>query len=182
MRATRPGDREGAEPTQHQRRRLLDATGDRGRVRATVALARRTETASVTPKLHYPKLGIPDSVAVVYNTFPMPPNDSDMSRLGALGQAVADARAAHPGATLADLYDPDLMPSNLRPRTVMSSVMRWRSCVMGLLPLGLSGHENTPMLSLAGEAVDDHLSMREKRGSGLAPASRAARSASTCLV
>ena len=83
-------------------------------MRATVALARRTETASVTPKLHYPKLGIPDSVAVVYNTFPMPPNDSDMSRLGALGQAVADARAAHPGATLADLYDPDLMPSNLR--------------------------------------------------------------------
>ena len=68
------------------------------------------------------------------------------------------------------------------PRTVMSSVMRWRSGVMGRLPLGLSGHENTPMLSLTGEAVDDHLSRREKRGSGLAPASRAARSASTCLV
>ena len=47
----------------------------------------------------------------------------------------------------------------------------------GCLPLGLIGHENTPMLSLAGEAVDDHLSMREKRGSGLAPAGRAARSA-----
>ena len=29
----------------------------------------------------------------------------------------------------------------------------------------LIGHENTPMLSLAGEAVDDHRSMREKRGS-----------------
>ena len=25
-----------------------------------------------------------------------------------------DARAAHEGATLADLYDPDLMPTNLR--------------------------------------------------------------------
>ena len=25
-----------------------------------------------------------------------------------------DARTAHPGATLADLYDPDLMPPNLR--------------------------------------------------------------------
>ena len=25
-----------------------------------------------------------------------------------------DARAAHPDATLADLYDPDLMPPNLR--------------------------------------------------------------------
>ena len=29
-------------------------------------------------------------------------------------QAVLDARAAHPDATLADLYDPDLMPPNLR--------------------------------------------------------------------
>jgi hypothetical protein len=27
---------------------------------------------------------------------------------------VLDARAAHPGATLATLYDPDLMPANLR--------------------------------------------------------------------
>ena len=31
-----------------------------------------------------------------------------------LAQAVLNARAAHPNATLADLYDPDLMPPNLR--------------------------------------------------------------------
>ena len=31
-----------------------------------------------------------------------------------VAQAVLDARAAHPGATLADLHDPDLMPPNLR--------------------------------------------------------------------
>lgn len=31
-----------------------------------------------------------------------------------LAQAVLDARAAHEGATLADLYDPDLMPPDLR--------------------------------------------------------------------
>jgi hypothetical protein len=31
-----------------------------------------------------------------------------------LGQTILDARAAHPGATLAELYDPDLMPPNLR--------------------------------------------------------------------
>ena len=31
-----------------------------------------------------------------------------------LAQAVLDARAAHSGATLANLYDPDLMPPNLR--------------------------------------------------------------------
>ena len=29
-------------------------------------------------------------------------------------QALLDARAAHPGATLADLYDPDAMPADLR--------------------------------------------------------------------
>ena len=54
------------------------------------------------------------SVGVNYNTFPMPPRDSDLSRLEPLAQAVLDARAAHPGAKLADLYDPDLMPPNLR--------------------------------------------------------------------
>ena len=54
------------------------------------------------------------SVGVVYNTFPMPPQGADLSKLNPLAQAVLDARAAHPNATLADLYDPDLMPPNLR--------------------------------------------------------------------
>ena len=31
-----------------------------------------------------------------------------------LAQAVLDARAEHPSASLADLYDPDLMPVKLR--------------------------------------------------------------------
>ncbi len=56
------------------------------------------------------------SVGVVYNTFPLPPGfaDADTSALEPLAQAVLDARAAHSGATLANLYDPDLMPPNLR--------------------------------------------------------------------
>ena len=54
------------------------------------------------------------SVGVVYNTFPVPPPDADLSPLEPLTQAVLDARAAHPDATLADLYDPDLMPVPLR--------------------------------------------------------------------
>lgn len=37
-----------------------------------------------------------------------------ISKLDPLAKAVLDARAAHPNATLADLYDPDLMPPNLR--------------------------------------------------------------------
>ena len=58
------------------------------------------------------------SIGVVYNTFPTPPGfkseNASLSALEPLAQAVLDARAAHPDATLADLYDPDLMPPNLR--------------------------------------------------------------------
>ena len=54
------------------------------------------------------------SVGVVYNTFPMPPKRATLSRLEQPAQAVLDARAIHPDATLAELYDPDLMPPNLR--------------------------------------------------------------------
>ena len=54
------------------------------------------------------------SIGVVYNTFPTPPEGADLSKLEPLAQAILDARATHPDATLADLYDPDLMPPNLR--------------------------------------------------------------------
>ena len=54
------------------------------------------------------------SIGLVYNTFPMPPKEANLSKLEPLAQAVLDARAAHPGSTLADLYDPDTMPPNLR--------------------------------------------------------------------
>ena len=54
------------------------------------------------------------SIGLVYNTFPMPDEVTDLQNLNPLAQAVLDARAAHPDATLADLYDPDLMPPNLR--------------------------------------------------------------------
>ncbi|MCY4213167.1 MAG: class I SAM-dependent DNA methyltransferase [Gammaproteobacteria bacterium] len=54
------------------------------------------------------------SIGLVYNTFPLPPDDVDPSKLEPLAQAVLDARVAHSDATLADLYDPDLMPLNLR--------------------------------------------------------------------
>ena len=54
------------------------------------------------------------SIGLVYNTFPMPPKGVDLSKLEPLAQAVLDARSSHPGATLADIYDPDLMPPDLR--------------------------------------------------------------------
>ncbi len=58
------------------------------------------------------------SIGLVYNTFPTPSGfvggDMDKSKLGPLAQAVLAARENHPGATLATLYDPDLMPPDLR--------------------------------------------------------------------
>ena len=54
------------------------------------------------------------SIGLVYNTFPLPDEGADLQSLNPLAQAVLDARAVHPDATLADLYDPDLMPPDLR--------------------------------------------------------------------
>ncbi|GGH08363.1 methylase [Alsobacter metallidurans] len=55
------------------------------------------------------------SVGVVYNTFPWPHADViEMEVIRGLAQRVLDARDAHPGATLADLYDTKTMPLDLR--------------------------------------------------------------------
>ena len=68
-----------------------------------------------------------DANTVVYNNFVWPgvtretlevPVEDAVapeirSRIEACAQAVLDARAAHPGKTLADLYDPDKMPMDL---------------------------------------------------------------------
>ena len=54
------------------------------------------------------------SIGLVYNTFPTPPKETDLSKLEPLAQVVLDAREKYPDSTLADLYDPDLMPPDLR--------------------------------------------------------------------
>ncbi len=53
------------------------------------------------------------SIGTIYNTFPVP-DEVDAPNLSKLAQAVLDARNAYSGETLADLYDPDLMPPALR--------------------------------------------------------------------
>lgn len=56
------------------------------------------------------------SVHIVYNNFPWPqavPEDKRRA-VAVAAQAVLAARAAHPGATLAALYDPDSMPGDLQ--------------------------------------------------------------------
>ncbi|MGH6856700.1 MAG: DNA methyltransferase [Methylocella sp.] len=55
------------------------------------------------------------SSGIVYNPFPWPPlDDAAKAKLEKLAKTVLDARAAHEGATLADLYDQDVMPEDLR--------------------------------------------------------------------
>lgn len=55
------------------------------------------------------------SSGLVYNTFPWPDvTPSQKVKVELLAQAVLDARDAHPASSLADLYDPDTMPPNLR--------------------------------------------------------------------
>ncbi len=55
------------------------------------------------------------SIGIVYNTFPWPEaTAAQRTKIEALAQAVLDARSSHPTSSLADLYDPDTMPGNLR--------------------------------------------------------------------
>ena len=50
-----------------------------------------------------------------WNTFPVPPlTEKQKSDLTACAEAILLAREAHFPATIADLYDPEKMPDNLR--------------------------------------------------------------------
>jgi type I restriction-modification system DNA methylase subunit len=55
------------------------------------------------------------SAGIVYNNFPFPePTDAQRQAIERTGQAILDAREAHSGQTLAELYDPSAMPADLR--------------------------------------------------------------------
>jgi hypothetical protein len=55
------------------------------------------------------------SLGSVYNTFPVPAiSAQDETKLEALADAVLNARANYPDDSLAELYDPNLMPPDLR--------------------------------------------------------------------
>ena len=54
-------------------------------------------------------------VQTVYNTFPFcQPTEKQRAKIEATAQAILDARAKYPAASLADLYDENLMPLELR--------------------------------------------------------------------
>ena len=51
---------------------------------------------------------------VVYNNFPWPsPTAGQKEKIEQSAQAILDARALYPDSSLADLYDPTLMPKEL---------------------------------------------------------------------
>ena len=55
------------------------------------------------------------SVNVVYNNFPWPElTEKAKEEIGKTAQAILDARSLYPDSSLADLYDPSLMPPELR--------------------------------------------------------------------
>lgn len=55
------------------------------------------------------------SGSLVYNNFPWPnPTDEQRTRIEQTAQAILNARANHPDASLADLYDESFMPADLR--------------------------------------------------------------------
>ena len=52
---------------------------------------------------------------IVYNNFPWPsPTEEQKARIEKTAQGILDARAKHPNDSLADIYDPDFLPDDLR--------------------------------------------------------------------
>lgn len=59
--------------------------------------------------------GITYSNSLIYNTFPWPnATDDQKQKINQTAQGILDARANHPNDSLADMYDPLLMPIDLR--------------------------------------------------------------------
>ena len=55
------------------------------------------------------------TITNVYNNFPWPdPTDAQRAKIEQTAQAILDARALYPDASLADLYDEVAMPPELR--------------------------------------------------------------------
>jgi len=97
-------------PTIDSNKLYLLATGSRcllGLLQSAMHMAWvRTVAGRLQSRIQY-------SATMVYNTFPWPeaPGDAQRKAVAAAAQAVLDASAQFPGATLADLYDPLTMPA-----------------------------------------------------------------------
>jgi hypothetical protein len=86
--------------------------------KSAAASARKSQVADAAASSRTAQTGAADAAVSTPAAAmtPATPSAADKKRaaIEAAAQAVLDARAAHPGATLADLYDPLTMPPNLR--------------------------------------------------------------------
>ena len=65
--------------------------------------------------MNFTVLRPPGNSPAVYNNFPWPiPNEAQKAKIEQTAQAILDARALYPDASLADLYDEATMPVELR--------------------------------------------------------------------
>ena len=65
--------------------------------------------------MNFTVLRPPGNSPAVYNNFPWPiPNEAQKAKIEQTAQAILDARALYPVASLADLYDEATMPVELR--------------------------------------------------------------------
>lgn len=70
------------------------------------------------------------SNTVVWNNLPLPEIADDMrAQIIAAGQRILDVRKQHPGQSLADLYDPYVMPTDLR--TAHEELDKFVDCAFG---------------------------------------------------
>jgi hypothetical protein len=68
--------------------------------------------SNIPVRLHRSRIRV--SQEITYNNFPFPSLEGAVrSRVEQAAQSVLEARSAHPGATLGDLYDPLSMPADL---------------------------------------------------------------------
>ena len=103
------------------------------------------------------------SPGINYNPFPWPElTDGAKARLDKLAQAVLDARSAYPTATLGDLYDANVMPTNLR---------RAHEAIDGAVDRLYRG----AVFNSDRERVEHLFSLYEKRSSPLALAAKPSR-------
>jgi len=100
----------------------------------------------------HPFLWCPD-LFIVYNNFPWPDaSDAQRGVVEKLSQAILDARALFPDSSLADLYDPISMPSEL-----FKAHQNLDRAVMKLYGFSVNDTAETSWVAALMERYQDHI-------------------------
>ena len=97
-----------------------------------------------------------------YNSFPAPePTPEQRAQITAAVQEVLQARAAHPGSSLADLYDPLATPADLvKAHGILDKVVL---AALGLSPSASDGEVLSALFKRYGELVAPMASLIDKK-------------------